>query len=114
MLCDCDLVAANPADQRRVEILADGLPLFGEAQLEVDTTLVSPLHCDCSPHLRATMQAARLRKERIPQAGWSTDARSVWVATVNHVQLVCQVVENAVVRTALRSPIQEHVSHTGK
>ena len=64
------LAAPNPADQRRVEILADGLPLFGAAQLAVDTTLVSPLHCDGSPHPRAAneggavLQAARLQKER--------------------------------------------------
>ena len=44
MLRDFDLAAPNPADQRR-----DGLPLFGGAQLAVDTTLVSPLHCDGSP-----------------------------------------------------------------
>ena len=70
ILRDFDLAAPNPADQRRVEILADGLPLFGRAQLAVDTTLVSPLHCDGSPHPRAAnedgavLQAARLRKER--------------------------------------------------
>ena len=70
MLRDFDLAAPNPADQRRVEILADGLPLFGGAQLAVDTTLVSPSHCDGSPHPRAAnvdgavLQAARLRKER--------------------------------------------------
>ena len=29
MLRDFDLVAPNPRDQRRLEILADGLPLFG-------------------------------------------------------------------------------------
>ena len=29
ILRDFDLAASNPADQRRVEILADGLPLFG-------------------------------------------------------------------------------------
>ena len=53
MLRDFDLAAPNPADQRRVGILlADGLPLFGRAQLVVDTTL-SPLHCDGSPHPRA-------------------------------------------------------------
>ena len=50
LLRDLDLVAPNPRDQRRLEILADGLPLFGGAQLAVDTTLVSPLHCDGSPH----------------------------------------------------------------
>ena len=32
-------------DLRRLEVVADGLPLFGGVQLAVDTTLVSPLHC---------------------------------------------------------------------
>ena len=70
MLRDFDLVAPNPRDQRRLEILADGLPLFGGAQLAVDTTLVSPLHCDGSPHARAAnvdgavLAAARRLKER--------------------------------------------------
>ena len=69
MLRDFDLAAPNPGDQRRVEILADGLPLFGGAQLAVNTTLV-PLHCDGSPHPRAAnedgaaRQASRLGKER--------------------------------------------------
>ena len=73
MLRDFDLAALNPADHRREEILADGLPLFGGAQLAVDTTLVSPLHCDGSPHPRAAnedgavLQAARLRERTYPE-----------------------------------------------
>ena len=70
MLREFDLAAPNPRDQRRLEILVDGLPLFGGAQLAVDTTLVSPLHCDGSPHPRAAnedgavLAAARRLKER--------------------------------------------------
>ena len=37
-----DLAAPNLRDQRSLKILVDGLPLFGGAQLAVDTTLVSP------------------------------------------------------------------------
>ena len=57
-------------DRRRIEILADLLPLFGGAQLAVDTTLVSALHCDGSAHPRAAhvdgavLVTARRRKER--------------------------------------------------
>ena len=70
MLREFDLAAPNPRDQRRLEILVDGLPLFGGAQLAVDTTPVSPLHCDGSPHPRAAnedgavLAAARRLKER--------------------------------------------------
>ena len=57
-------------DGRRLEVVVDGLPLFGGAQLAVDTTLVSMLHCDGSPHRGAAdvdgavLVAARRRKER--------------------------------------------------
>ena len=70
MFRDFDLADPDPEDRRRIEILADGLPLFGGAQLAVDTTLVSALHCDGSAHPRAAhvdgavLVAARRRKER--------------------------------------------------
>ena len=57
-------------DGRRLEVVVDGLPLYGGAQLAVDTTLVSVLHCDGSPHRGAAdadgvaLVAARRRKER--------------------------------------------------
>ena len=57
-------------DARRLEVVVDGLPLFGGAQLAGDTTLVSALHCDGLPHRGAadrdgvTLEAARRRKER--------------------------------------------------
>ena len=50
---DFDLGAPNRLDSRRVEILADGLLLFGGAQLAVDATVVSALHCDGSAHSHA-------------------------------------------------------------
>ena len=48
--------------QRRVEILVDGLPLFGRAQLAVDTMLVSPLHCDGSPRPRTANEDVLCRR----------------------------------------------------
>ena len=42
---DLDLEVPNAArDGRRLEVVADGLPLFGGVQLTIDTTLVFPLH----------------------------------------------------------------------
>ena len=41
-----DLVGPDIADNRRLEVVADGLPLFGGAQLAIDTTLVSALRSD--------------------------------------------------------------------
>ena len=43
MVRDMDLGLPHAHDSRRLEIVADGLPLFGGMQLAVDTTLVSPL-----------------------------------------------------------------------
>ena len=53
MFRDFDLADPDPEDRRRIEILADALSLFRGAQLTVDTTLVSALHCDGSAHPRA-------------------------------------------------------------
>ena len=57
-------------DGQRLEVVANGLPLFHGAQLAVDTTLVSPVSRDGFPHPRcvredwAVLAAARRRKER--------------------------------------------------
>ena len=51
----------TPGDARRLEIVVDGLPLFGGAQFAVDTTLVSELHCDgLATAGRGTMMGAAL------------------------------------------------------
>ena len=67
---DMDLTRLDALDNRRLEIVADGLPLFQGAQLAVDTTLVSALRHDGVPHSwaenhdGAVLDAARRRKER--------------------------------------------------
>ena len=68
---DLDLDVPNAArDGRRLEVVADGLPLFGGVQLAIDTTLVSPLHSNGSAWRGASdrdgvvLEAARRRKER--------------------------------------------------
>ena len=43
MVRDLDLEHLQGPDGRRLEVVADGLPLFGGAQLALDTTLVSAL-----------------------------------------------------------------------
>ena len=61
-------------DGRRLEVVVDGLPLFGGRQFAVDTTLVGALHCDGCPRQKAAdrdgvaITAARKRKEdRYPE-----------------------------------------------
>ena len=75
-------------DARRLEVVVDGLPLFGGAQLAIDTTLVSALHANGEPHRGAAEEdgvalvAARRRKERTyPElVGLGTRARLVVLA----------------------------------
>ena len=66
MVRNLDLVQFA-GDAQRLEVVADGLPLFGGAQLAIDTTLVSAL------------VAARRRKERTYRevVGLGTRARLV-------------------------------------
>ena len=67
---DLDVAVPNALGGPRLEVVADGLPLFGGAQLAVDTTLVFTLHADGSPHRHAAdmdgavLTTARRRKER--------------------------------------------------
>ena len=72
--------------RRRLEIVADGLPLFGGVQLAVDTTLVSPLHFDGSPHRGAAnidgalLAVARHKKETTHPELTGPNARLVVLA----------------------------------
>ena len=57
LLRDLDLLLpAAPVDGRMLEVVVDGLPLFGGAQLAVDTTLVCALRRDGRPTTRAAVE----------------------------------------------------------
>ena len=66
---DLDLAVVGQ-DGRRLEVVADGLPLLGGARLAIDTTLVSPIRADglprrqCADVDRAALAQARRRKQR--------------------------------------------------
>ena len=66
-----DLVGPSVEDNRRLEVVADGLPLFGGAQLAIDTTVVSALHADGT---------ARRRGNAGPTPSWlgCTEGRASW------------------------------------
>ena len=59
-----------PIDERRLEVIVDGLPLYGGAQLAIDATLVSAVTGTGVPHQGAarrdavSLVAAWRRKER--------------------------------------------------
>ena len=55
-----DLAVPHAHDTRRLEVVADGLPLFGGTQLAIDTTMVSTLHHRDG----VALFAARRKKER--------------------------------------------------
>ena len=58
-------------DNRRLEVVVDGLPLFNGAQLAVDTTFVSPIRRDGVPRPRAHevngIALKHARRDHIPR-----------------------------------------------
>ena len=70
LLTNLNLDHIHRQDDRRIEVIANGLPVWGGAQLAVDTTIVSPLTREGQPRRRAGQYAgtalmeARRRKER--------------------------------------------------
>ena len=64
-----DLASFDNLDGRRLEVVADRLPLHGGAQLAIDTTMLSPLHSNgvarrgASVKKGLALEAARKRKE---------------------------------------------------
>ena len=70
MIRDLDQIQPGVVDARRLEVVVDGLPLFGGAQLAVDATLVSAIRSDGTARRRAdridgvALWEARRRKER--------------------------------------------------
>ena len=67
---DMVLAEHNRSDNRSIDVVADGLPLFGVVQLAIDTNMVSPLHRDERARRETAQQngkaleEARRRKER--------------------------------------------------
>lgn len=52
-LRDLNLDGIRPDDGRRLEVIANGLPIYGGMQLAIDTTLVSPVRGDGTARPRA-------------------------------------------------------------
>ena len=70
MIRDLDLAVPNPGDLRSIEVIVDGLGIFGGAHLAVDATMVSPVRADGLSRTGAAardgvaLTTARLRKQR--------------------------------------------------
>ena len=84
LLEDLDLLGISIQDQRRIEVIAEGLPAWNGAQLAIDTTLVSPLRADGEPHRwcadegGVALVAARRRKTLALSFQARKDAPSWW------------------------------------
>ena len=70
-VADLNIPSVHTVDDRRIEVIANGLPLWGGCQLAVDTTLVLPLTRDGQHRQRqgryagAALRDARRNKERV-------------------------------------------------
>ena len=93
-----DLVGICVQDQRRIEVIAEGLPIFHGVQLAIDTTLVSNL----------TDGAQRLMEQpwRLLDAARSAPVQS-WLVTVNVPSWLCLLGDW---RTFLRGDAHVHPS----
>ena len=79
---DLDLPPRGAQDQRRLEVVADGLPLFHGAQLAIDTTMVSAVRGDAGPLSGWMVQlwCTRGAGKHVPRALGSGRARLVVLA----------------------------------
>ena len=70
MMRDLDIPGPHAAmDGRRLEVIADGLPLFDGAQLALDTTMVSPLDSeagDCHQRRHSAPRGEEAQGENVP------------------------------------------------
>ena len=84
---DMDFLPLRHLDNRRFDVVVDGLPLFQGTQLAIDTTMVSPVRSDgdgaATTNGAALDQARRTQRADLPRVGSATRSRSVgalWVA----------------------------------
>ena len=87
---DMDLGVPNAHDNRRLEVVADGLPLFGGVQLAIDTTKVSS-HRDAKwPRKGPLNRTAKLWKRPDPElVGEGGKARLIVLAAEFLSSLAC-------------------------
>ena len=77
---DLDLPLRAGANNRRLEVVAHGLPLFHGAQLAIDTTMVSPVRRDGSRRQSTTGDGAAMVQSAHPEGQAHGQARLVVVA----------------------------------
>ena len=82
---DLDLLKVPRVDNRRLEVVADGFPLFHGAQLAIDTTMVSVVRVDGVPRRQcvgrdgaALDQARRTKEFRYPELSGDQGRPFLW------------------------------------
>ena len=55
---DLNVPAVSIQDQRRIEVIAEGLSLYRGKQIAIDTTLVSPLSSEGAPRFQSNLYDA--------------------------------------------------------
>ena len=66
---DLDLPLPVVADNRRLEVVADGLPIFGGSQLALDTTLVCAAHRSNRHRRSGAPTSQEAQGTQVPRAG---------------------------------------------
>ena len=91
MVRDLDIAPPHRCDLRRLEVVAEGLILFGGCQLAIDAIVVSPLHSDGTHRRRAdaidgqVLGEARKLKERTYPELCQRDGRARLVVVAGEV-----------------------------
>ena len=79
MLRDLDITPSHRSDARRLEVIAEGLTLFGGSQLAIDATAVSPLHADGTHRRKAdTTDGQALAEARKHKDGRAQETKDLW------------------------------------
>ena len=81
---DMDLLPLRQVDNRRLEVVVDGLPLFRGAQLAIDTTMVSPVRSDGTARRQCAATSGgsfgpsqEAEKAHLPRTGSASRSRPV-------------------------------------
>ena len=76
---------AHRHDERRIEVIANGLPLWGGSQLAVDITLVSPFTSAGVPRRRRVLGQRWLKRDEpknAPTLSSLTPVGAAWLSSV--------------------------------
>ena len=86
-ITDLNIPAPCRLDERRIEVIANRLPLWNGAELAVDTTLVAPLTSTGQPRRRGRYAGAALHEARQKPRNRFTQSCRAWGGASPHCSL---------------------------